>query len=705
MINDIDDKELTIDEFKKFNNALKKLHLVLTQNHKSHDDLINEYLKIGSEIYNLETGIVSHIKNNDYTVMGTNAAAGTIEKGQVFEVEGTYCVEVYNSNSSVALSSIGLNSKMNKHPVYIAMKLESYISSPIFVNDELYGTINFTSITNREEGFKLYEIEMLEIMALNIGKFLELSALNESYINEKITKEAKQKEILEQKDFYEDILNGMHDGYVVQDKSGSIIQFNKSSFQILGLTEDELLGKKSIDPEWRCTNITGEPFPGEEHPSMISLNENKSSEGVIMGILTPKNEQKWISINSRPLYHDEQGLPTHAMTTFSDVTKQTNFQKLLSRSKQKAERASKTKTEFLANMSHEIRTPLNGIVGMVSLLEDTNLSDDQKDILSTIQSSSDLLLAVINDVLDISKIEVGKTELYETSFNLKKGIKDSFDLFKEKANEKNITYKLEIENDFPEFLHLDELKCKQIFNNLISNAIKFTDSGEVSISCKAIKRAGSTFDIHFTVIDSGIGVEIEKRQKLFKAFSQADISTTRNYGGTGLGLIICKKLAQLMNGDVVFEPNKGGGSRFTFSVRFQAADKVIEKDNEILTIRNDLKILLVEDNQVNSTIVTRMLDKVGVKIDLAINGAIACDLVHKTEYDIILMDLQMPVMDGLTATHQILTSHPNRKTKIIAMTANAFEEDKNACFEIGMVDFISKPIKKEKLYSVIKENQ
>jgi PAS domain S-box-containing protein len=692
MKNDIIEKELSVSDVQNFNDSLKRLHLVLTQNYDNYQALIEEYLKIGSEIFDLGVGIVSCIEGSEYTVMGTNVTDDSITKGMVFDLEGTYCFEVYKKNESVALTSIGTNSKMCKHPVYVAMKLESYISSPIFVQDKLYGTINFTSLSIREEGFHLYEIEMLELMAMNIGKMLELQILS--------------KEVDKQKNFYEDILNSMHSGYVVQNKSGEIINFNKRSFEILGLTEEELLGKKSIDPEWRCVKANGEPFPGEEHPAMVSLTQNKASKGVIMGVLTPQNTERWISIDSKPLYHDEEGNATHAATTFSDVTDQKKSQELLNRSKQKAERASKTKTEFLANMSHEIRTPLNGIVGMVSILEDTPLDSEQEELLETIQSSSDQLLAVINDILDISKIEAGKTELNEQVFDFRKAISNSFELFKNNAAKNKVELNLNFDENSPSIVLADETKILQITNNLISNAIKFTSNGSVNISVKAEKRAGNTVDINLTVSDSGIGIPKDKRHLLFKAFSQTDESITRDYGGTGLGLIICKKLAELMRGDITFRENRPQGAIFTFSTRIKVSDdelakvKISEKK-----IREDLKILVVEDNEVNATVIQRMLKKVNLSMDLAENGELACELVSGKDYDLIFMDLQMPVMDGLTATEKILAAYPDKDIKIIAMTANAFERDRKRCMEVGMIDFVSKPVRKKTLYEVIIKHQ
>lgn len=699
MKNNIVLKDPTTEDLKKFNESLKRLHTVLTEEVDNYQRLLENYLKIGSEIFNLETGIVSHIEEDEYTVMATNAEPGTIEKGQVFPLVGTYCVEVYKSKKSVALTAIGQNEKMCKHPVYEAMKLESYISSPIFVNGKLYGTINFTSLGIRQEGFHSHELEMLELMSLNIGRMLELQEARTRLDEE-------QKENKRQKEFYDDVLNGMIDGYVVQDKGGAIIKFNKRSYEILGLTEDQLLGKTSMDPGWKAIKETGDIFPGNEHPAMISLVEGKSSEGVIMGIQTPAREEKWISINSTPLYFGEDGLPTHAVTTFTEVTKQIEFQKLLSKSRQKAEQASKSKTDFLANMSHEIRTPLNGVVGMVSLLEDTQLNPEQSEILHTIHRSSDILLAVINDVLDISKIEAGKTELNEIPFDLYNCIQKSINLYKEQAHKKNVELEFYFDEKLPRLYVGDEIKCLQIINNLVSNAIKFTSDGKVVVDCSGVKQNNSKIKMEISIADSGIGILPEKRKNLFQAFSQIDYSITREYGGTGLGLVICRKLAMLMGGDISLDETVNTGSRFVFSNTFEVAKNINKIDDQNLSeIRPELKVLLAEDNEVNSLIVEKMLKKINVSIDIATNGLLAYEMAKGAEYDLILMDIQMPVMDGITSTHKILNSKETGKPKIIAMTANAFEEDKKTCFEIGMVDFLSKPIKKERLYEMLRKHQ
>ena len=706
MKNDIIERELTLYDLQRFNDSLKKIHLVLATDYDDYQDLLVEYLKIGSKVFGLEIGIVSHIVGEDYTVMATNAEPGSIEKGQVFPLEETYCREVYASQDTIALTSIGANEVMKTHPVYEAMKLETYISSPIWVNQAIYGTINFTSLDIRVGGFYDYELELIELMAINIGKMLELQQTRAHLNKEREKIQIKQLESQKQKEFYEDILDSMLDGYVVQNLKGEIIQYNKKAFEILEITEDEFLTKSPINPTWKFIKPNGNKFIIGEHPTVVALKENKSFEGVIMGFHNQQENRRWITVNSYPLYKDKNGRPTHAMTTYADVTQLVETQRLLRVAKVKAEEASEAKTEFLANMSHEIRTPLNGIVGMLSLLEDSALNSEQKTTVQTIQESSDLLLSVINDILDISKIEAGKIELESRPFDFIEGIQNCYKLFKDKALKKDISFNLKVDNSFPEVVIGDEFKCMQIINNLISNALKFTNEGEIKVQMSTVSVINNTVKFEVSVKDSGIGIDEDKLSRLFSAFTQADGSITRKYGGTGLGLVICKRLAQMMGGDIRVNSTLGEGSEFIFAIRLDISKEKLAKETQAeIELNPELRVLLVEDNLVNQKVAHKMLEKKNVQVDLAENGQVAVDKVLENDYDIILMDIQMPVMDGFTATKRIQAIEKKINPKIIAMTANAFEEDKKECLEAGMVDFLSKPLRKEKLYKVLKQHQ
>lgn len=391
-----------------------------------------------------------------------------------------------------------------------------------------------------------------------------------------------------------------------------------------------------------------------------------------------------------------------------DITDEKNSEFDLIMARDKAEIAAKTKSEFLANMSHEIRTPMNGVLGMASLLSKTNLDVKQREMLDIINSCGNGLLTVLNDILDFSKIEAGKMDIEKKPFHLKKCVEESAFLLSSKASQKYIELSYGIENGLPEFFLGDVTRIKQILVNFISNAVKFTNEGEVDIKISSRKIDNNRYQIKFTVRDSGIGISEKNKEKLFKAFSQADTSITRSFGGTGLGLVISAKLASYMGGLVYVDSELGKGSIFTLEIPLEATTGVLNqvenrqrKYGERFGQEYPLKILVVEDNMMNQRIATMMLKKLGYTCELASNGAVAIDLISKGGFDFVFMDMQMPVMDGVTATKKIVESYGIERPIIVAMTANVLQEDREKCFSAGMDEFITKPISIEKLGNII----
>jgi signal transduction histidine kinase/ActR/RegA family two-component response regulator len=365
-----------------------------------------------------------------------------------------------------------------------------------------------------------------------------------------------------------------------------------------------------------------------------------------------------------------------------------------SRDAQKAaEKANAAKSEFLANMSHEIRTPLSGVIGMARLVLDGSITEDRRQDIETIENSAESLLAIVNDVLDLSKIEAGQLRLEHEAFDLERAIRLVIDLLRPRLKEKGLGFNLSYDEHVPRWIWGDETRVRQIVLNLVGNAVKFTDQGAVLVSVRSSGKSRLLIE----VADTGIGIPEAQRDRLFQKFSQADTSMTRRYGGTGLGLVISKELAELMGGQIGFNSRAGEGSTFWVAIPAEpASEPAVEPPHSTLSAYTALgrgKVLVVEDNAVNQRVLLRSLQKLGLEVDVASNGSEAVARSRTSSYDLVFMDCQMPEMDGYEATARIRAAERNgKRTPIVALTAHAMPGDRARCEAAGMDDYLSKPV-------------
>lgn len=626
------------------------------------------------------------IKNNlimmGYEVMGISSS-------------GEDCLEkIKDLKLDLILMDINLAGKMNG--LETAHQIDLKKSIPIvfltaFSDDDTLRQIKKTGYYGYvTKPFK--RIDLKTEIELTIDRFYKLQALKRENDQSKFS-------LRKTEEFFKQVVDNVSDFIYRIDLKGNFTYVNPTALQQTGFTSGELLAMK-------YTNLVRLDFKETAFKFFKNIFDKKILNSYIeLPIITKNNKEIWIGQNIQTIMQD--GAVSGFQVVARDITNEIHFKEQLILAKKNAENAALIKSQFLANMSHEIRTPLNGIIGVINLLSKTELTSKQQTYIDAIISSSNQLMGLINDVLDLSKIEAGKMEFVENEFDLYDLAQSVISIFEHKTTEKGISLNFHIDDNVPRNLIGDPIRLNQILYNLIGNAVKFTEKGLVSLNISA-KVEDHEARIDFAISDSGIGMTEETLNKIFKAFTQAEGNTTRKFGGTGLGLAIVKKLVELQGGTIEVKSRFTEGSCFTFHLRFKINDKL--KSDEGTETKFDpsallnTRVLLVEDNPINQLVTRDLLQEMKVEVLVANNGREALDiLAGDIDFDVILMDLQMPVLDGFETIKAIrsMIKSSISQVPILALSANVIETEIEKSYACGANNYLSKPFKPETLYQRI----
>lgn len=652
--------------------VLRTFHNIVTDQALSFQEKAQSLLDFGLNVFNLDIGIISCIQNNVYTVDFVACHNNELAVGAQFPLDDTYCVHTLTAKKALAFHHAG-KSTIATHPCYQSFKLESYIGAPISINGRTIGTVNFSS-TDPSKPFTTEYIDYIELFAQWMGA--------------EIARNNSIKELKKNNQTLQKLEKAAHIGTWELELNSNKLYWSEQT-KVIHQVSDDFEPKLENALDFYTTSATRNQI---EQAVEIAINTGQPWN-LDLEITTAKNKQVWISTQGNAEF--ENGKCIRLFGTVQNITDSIKMKHLLEAQKLEAEMMLSERSKLFSKISHELRTPLNGVIGMLNAAAYEQNKAQMQEKIKVALRSSDLLLCIINEVLDYSKITHGELTLEPSHFLLETIFTDLISLFTPLCQSKSskLIADINIEKEIPAYF--DSTRLNQIISNLLSNAIKFTDKGEVTLTAHA-KKVDDKINLTFSVKDTGIGMTPDTLNALFKPFSQGASLITQKYGGTGLGLSIVKELVGMMQGNVSVNSEFGMGSEFTVNLMIPLGDVNLspEPSAELEDIdASSMNILVVDDNEINRVVMIACLQRFNVMPDSALDGEDAIERCKAKKYDLIFMDCIMPVMDGWQATQKIRAAKlVPEKTIIAALTANTSESDKQACREAGMNLFLTKPI-------------
>ncbi|WP_296705231.1 PAS domain S-box protein [Algoriphagus sp.] len=655
------------------------------------DERINASLEKIGEFVNADRAYIFSYNLSEFTCSCTHewCAIGISQ-----EIENTQNVpleyvpqwyEVHSKGESFLVEDVSLLKEKGMeglHDILEPQGIKSLIAIPMMFKDDLLGFVGFDSV-KEQHTYSKKEVELLFVFAqmlVNVQK-----------------RKQSEKRLFQQEEKFRNIISNMNLGLLEVDLEENVLHANQTFCKMAGWELKDLVGKKAIDLL----------LNDSDKERLLTKSESRKtgiSDSYELKYQRPNGEYRWWFISGAPNYNDRNEL-IGSIGIHLDITDQKRLEEELIRQREEAEKSKRAKETFFANMSHEIRTPMNAIVGMGEQLAKTSLNDQQVKFLKAIQNSASHLMVIIKDILDLSKLEAGKMTIESIGFKPKNLIDHAFGMMNEKAESKGLEFSvLKYDKKIKEVLIGDPIRISQVILNLLSNAIKFTEKGKVSLQCDLISENNIEQEIKFIVKDTGIGMEESFIKSNFEKYVQEDTTITRKYGGTGLGLSITKELIQLMGGTMQIESQKGIGSKISVELILPKGkesdlpiDLPISIDHDSLKGK---KVLIVDDNEFNRLVASTILEQHDIITSSAVNGEDAVNAVKKESYDLILMDVQMPVMDGIMAT-KIIREELGSSVPIVALTAFAMRGDKEKYLSKGMNGFLAKPFQENELLNLV----